>query len=98
MSLEEKFNLIRVTEDGIRYKKKRRHNELKQSNAFKESDLNKNQTAESNIQDKKVTAESKGKRLKQFKKEEIGISKNLERQKYLENSTDEIEGDNEGNI
>lgn len=98
MSLEEKFNLIRVTEDGIRYKKKRRHNELKRVLQIKESDINKIQTLETNNQDKKLQADSKGKRLKQSKKDEIGIPMNLERQRYLSNLTDETEEENKGNL
>jgi len=98
MSLEEKFNLIRVTEDGIRYKKKRRHNELKRTMQIKESDLNKIQTLETNIQDKKLKADSKGKRLKQSKKDEIGLPMNLHRQRYLSNLSDETEEEKKGKI
>lgn len=87
MSLEEKFDLIRVTEDGIRYKKKRKHHELKQIIPFKESDLNK-KLNEDKI--KKLNPESKGKRMKQSKKEEIGLSKNLERERLITNTEDEV--------
>ena len=84
MSLEEKLNFIRVTEDGIRYKKKRKHHELKQYNIFKESDLNiNNAEGETKNEDKKIIAESKGKRLKHLKKQEIGISKNIEQEKKI---------------
>jgi hypothetical protein len=68
MSIVEQYESIKTTLDGIRYKKKRKYNELANEYGVEINEFPRN-------------IESKGKRKKQSQDDELGLAKNIEKQR-----------------